>query len=109
MRKKQILTIMLGGIIILAALTTKVQANLQSRPEVTSLVNKSAEEFFIMSRNMEQSNESFGLNATIDQSNGTETSASNNIDVHMAKNTEWGTAVMLGASNYGEIISRNNK
>jgi hypothetical protein len=59
---------------------------------------------------MEQSGEALGLNATINQDNGTETSGSNNIDVHMAKSTEWGTVAILASSIYGDIppTTKNN-
>jgi hypothetical protein len=105
MRRKQILTIILGATIALAAFTTKVQANLQSRPGLPSLVSTTANDFFIKSRNMEQSGEALGLNASINQDNGTETSGSNNIDVHMAKSTEWGTVAILASSIYGTVPS----
>ena len=92
--------IMLLGVI----LTGNVNASLQSRPGATSLVNKSASVFFLLSRQMETSSGPMGLNATIEIQNDkvVETSASNNIDVHMIKNTEYGTAAMLAASSYGK-------
>jgi len=102
MKKKVILTIVLVMLMPII-FTTKVNANLQSRPGAAPLYSRTVSDFFIMARNMEQPNESFGLSATIDQANGNETSPSNGIDVHMMKNTEYGTAVMLGASSYGDI------
>ena len=53
---------------------------------------------------MEAEGGTLGKNANIDMSeNGSYLDSSNNgIDVHMAKNTEWGTAAMLSASAYGE-------
>lgn len=114
MKRKLILTIVIMFLIITAILTTKVQAQLQSRPNTLRLVNKSINDFIIMARNMEAPNQSFGLNATIDQSNGTESSASNNIDVHIIKNTEYGAIAMLSASAYGDhpggtyVSSTNN-
>jgi len=102
MKKKVILAMVLVAILPII-FGTKVNANLQSRPGAGALRNRTASDFFIMARNMERANESFGLNATIDQANGNETSESNGIDVHMMKNTEYGTAVMLGASAYGSI------
>ena len=102
MKKKIILTIVLGMLIPII-FTTKVNAQLQSRPGAAVLYSKTVNDFFIMARNMEQPNESFGLNAVINQANGEETSTPNGIDVHMIKNTEYGTAIMLGASSYGSI------
>ena len=101
-RRKIILTMVVAIIAIALGFTTRVEAQLQSRPGATALTTKTVSDLFIMARNMEAPNQTFGLNATIDQNNGTE-STSNNIDVHMIKNTEWGAILMLGASAYGYI------
>ncbi len=53
-------------------------------------------------RKMEGSGQGMGLNETINTSTCLATSASNNIDVHMLKNTEYGAIVLLGASDYGK-------
>ncbi len=102
MKRKIILTTIIG-IATMLAITTKVQANLQSKPGAPAL-NATVSDFFIKSRNMEGPNESFGLSATINQDTGAE-SASNGIDVHMVKNTEYGAAIILGSSAYGGITS----
>ncbi len=99
----------IGGIILLIALIalvfpTQTKANLQSRPGVTSLTNKTASEFFLLCRQMETAEGPLGLSATITDEEDVvkETSALNGIDVHMIKNTEYGTAAMLSASAYGD-------
>ena len=90
-------------IIAILAFPTTSNASLQSRPNATSLINKSADEFFLLCRQMETSSGPLGLNATIEVQDDkvVETSNSNGIDVHMIKNTEYGTAAMLAASAYG--------
>ena len=51
---------------------------------------------------MEAENQVMGLNEKIDTTTGLATTDSNDIDVHMAKNTEYGAAVLFGASDYGK-------
>ena len=81
--------------------TTKVEASLQAKPGVTSLVNQTANQFFEKIRLMEAKGGTLGLDANIDSTTYLD-SSNNGVDVHMAKNTEWGTAAMLAASIYGE-------
>lgn len=104
MKKKIIATFIIASILITAQ-TNLVQAVLESRPDNASLVNKTASEFFALIRQMETAGGPMGLNATVDDA-GNETSSSNNIDVHMIKNTEYGTVGMLAASVYGAKTSR---
>ena len=100
---KTLLTLTLAAGLTCAVSST-VHANVQSRPNATRLTNKTVSQFFVLARQMETSTGPMGLNATID-ANGNETSESNNIDVHLIKNTEWGTAAMLAVSNYGGITN----
>ena len=98
------------AILLISAIITLFNANIsnavvESRPDSASLVSKTASEFFALIRQMETSGGPMGLNATVDEQ-GNETSSSNNIDVHMIKNTEYGTAGMLAASVYGSKSSR---
>lgn len=96
-------------IIIMLMIPYTAEASLQSRPGVKSLtinnynVSDVGGEFFRLIKQMETASGPMGLNATveIESSKVVETSSSNNIDVHMIKNTEWGTAAMLAASSYG--------
>ena len=107
--KKQVKTnykvggMMLLMVILILVFPTASNASLQSRPDATSLVSKTASEFFLLCRQMETSSGPLGLNATIEVQDDkvVETSNSNGIDVHMIKNTEYGTAAMLAASAYG--------
>lgn len=108
--KKQVKTnYKAGGMMLLIAILillfpTVSNASLQSRPGVSSLASRTPSEFFLLCRQMETSSGPMGLNATIEIQNDkvVETSSSNGIDVHMIKNTEYGTAAMLAASVYGD-------
>lgn len=96
--------IITGVFLLTIAITGNVNAVLQSRPDGTSVVNKTADQFFTMIRNMEAEGGSLGLKANI--TNGSYLDTSNNgVDVHMAKNTEWGAAALLAASSYGQAGS----
>lgn len=53
-------------------------------------------------RTMETNRAGMGLKETRNASTQLSTSKSNNIDVHLEKNTEYGAIVILGASNYGK-------
>lgn len=98
--KEKIITTVALATISMSFGATLSYAVLESRSDQASLVNKTASEFFALIRKMETSGGPLGLNATIDDA-GNETSSSNNIDVHMIKNTEYGTVGMLAASIYG--------
>ncbi|MBR6689491.1 MAG: hypothetical protein IKL68_05695 [Clostridia bacterium] len=84
-------------------MTTNVHAALQSRPGGTATSRQYASVFFKLAREMEASGGALGLSATFAEKSKAyeETSVANGIDSHMCKNTEWGAAAMLAASNYG--------
>ena len=107
---KKLSIIIVVAMLAVILFTGNVNANLQSRPGVTSLYSKTASEFFELCRKMETSSGPLGLNATIGvQSNKVvESSSSNNIDVHMIKNTEYGAAAILSASDYGACPTGNS-
>ena len=100
MNKKLILT-MVFTIMLIALITTTVQANYQSIGTGKSATT-TATTWITGIRQMESVGQGMGLNETIDTTTALSTSGSNNIDVHMAKNTEYGTALLLGASDYGK-------
>lgn len=104
MKKKQKLTVLITIILILFTATT-VQATYQSRSSGTVVKNalvKDTTGFMTTVRQMEASGQVMGLSETINTSSGEATSASNNIDVHMQKNTEYGAMLILGVSDYGK-------
>ena len=92
------------GILTAFMLTGKVSAAVQSRPGVTSLKNTTANDFFVKIRQMEVEGGTLGKKAQLDSTTYLD-SSNNGIDVHMAKNTEWGAAAMLAASPYGSAPS----
>ncbi len=53
-------------------------------------------------RQMEEIGGGLGLAERIDETTLLAETESNNIDVHLAKNTEYGAALLLGASDYGK-------
>lgn len=77
----------------------KAYAALQSNGQARA--GKSVDEWMLQARQMESLGGGLGLSETIDETNLTATSPSNNIDVHMQKNTEYGALVILSASSYG--------
>lgn len=86
--------------IVIIATGNTVYANFQSRPGTNIYYTGSADTHFVNIRKMESASGSLGLSATID-ANGNETSASNNIDAHMMKQTEFGIVVTHINSQYG--------
>lgn len=89
--------LMLG---LILAVNTNVFA-LQSTPTGTFKTNN-ATNWVTNIRQIEGENGGMGLKETINTSTALATSESNNIDVHLQKNTEYGAMVLLGASNYGK-------
>lgn len=86
------------GLMILS--TTNVQAALQANgnsSKTDTLMN-----WFVNIRNMESTGGTLGLTDTINNSTLSSTATkSNNLDIHMEKNTEYGAMVILSASSYG--------
>lgn len=100
-KSKIVLTTMLTILSLTLFSTTTVQAALQSVPSGTTKSDTAAN-WIINIRKMENAGGGMGLKETINGTNGLATSESNNIDVHLLKNTEYGAIVLLGASDYGK-------
>ena len=101
MKKKIILTTLLGGLIILL-FTTEAHANYQITPNV-SRVTQQLTSLARGVRQMESEGQVMGLSETINTSTLEANTPSNNIDVHLLKNTEYGAIVILSASQqYGK-------
>lgn len=64
--------------------------NIVIKPKETMITNKNVSTMFNAARNMQKVGNPYGF-------------ASTGIDIHMAKNTEWGAAVYLGHSKYGVV------
>ena len=86
-KKMKLYSIALLFLLVILLSTTKVEASLQAKPGVASLVNQTANQFFEKIRLMETKGETLGLNANIDSTTYLD-SSNNGVDVHMAKNTE---------------------
>ncbi len=100
MKKKKMI---LGVVIIVgvALLPLPSKAVLQANPNTNGTKVDTTENWLLTVRSMEKKNQAMGLEETIDSSTKKATSASNGIDVHMIKSTEWGTVAILSASGYG--------
>lgn len=109
MKGKKILLTTILTIIVLCMLSTLcnavvLQGTTKNRAG-TEIASRSAAatDWVINIRKMESKDGGMGLNETINEENALSTSGSNGIDVHMQKNTEYGAAILLGASDYGKI------
>lgn len=88
-------------ILLIIFLTPGVYANYQSIETGNSL-NNVATIWITGIRQMESSGQGMGLSEEIDTTTALATTESNNIDVHLLKNTEYGAILLLGASDYGK-------
>ena len=104
MKKRKALSIITLSIITICMFSGRVNAAVQSRPNVKSLTSTTANDFFEKIRKMEAEGGTLGKSANIQETTYLDTS-NNGVDVHMAKNTEWGAAAMLAASAYGSAPS----
>lgn len=89
-------------IVLTLMITAKSTYAMQSRPDGKCKVSVEANYFFEEIRKMEST--VLGLPTNFDTTTWLDSSG-NGVDVHMAKNTEWGTAAMLSASAYGTAPS----
>ena len=96
--KNKSIAIFLFFIVFLILNQGKVHAVLQANGNDGTTYNLS--NWMINVRKMEELGGAMGLSETLND-NLTSSSASNNIDVHMEKNTEYGALAILSASSYG--------
>lgn len=101
-KSKKILIIMIAAILSIIAMPNRAHAGLQANKGGTSLVNVTANGFFVSMRRMESQYGTLGKSAVFDQTTYVD-STGNGIDSHMALNTEFGTAGILAYSEYGTI------
>ena len=83
-----------------------VKAALQANPNTHYKKTDTPMSWMPQIRNMEKSGEAMGLNETLN-SDLTASSASNGIDVHMMRSTEYGAIAILAASGYGTSSKLN--
>ena len=98
MKKTKILTALLIMITALLILMPTSKAALQSNG--STVAKQSLNDWFINIRKMESLGGTLGLTETIN-ADLTSGSGSNNLDIHMQKNTEYGAIAILSASSYG--------
>lgn len=101
MKKKKFI---LSLVVVLGVALLPMQTNavvLQGNPNTNGKGRYEAKDWMTYIRDMETSNQAMGLSETIDATTQKATSTSNDIDVHMAKTTEWGAMAILSASGYG--------
>ena len=87
---------------------TEVESTVIIKPNVKSLRNKAVSYQFRDARQMEKANNVYGFpqsSSTTFNWNGNLTGDTNNIDIHMMKNTEWGAVTYLYHSKYGRCTN----
>lgn len=99
MKKRQLIITLLMLAVILIILTPNSNAALQSNGATPTVQNLPS--WLTSIRTMEGVGGALGLTETIDSSTLLSTSGSNNLDIHMEKNTEYGAIAILSASSYG--------
>ena len=88
--------------------TSTTESTIIIKPNVQSLRNKAVSYQFRDARQMEKANNVYGFpqsSSTTFNWNGNLTGDTNNIDIHMMKNTEWGAVAYLSHSKYGRCTS----
>ena len=98
MKKTKISIVLLIMMTALLILMPTSKAALQSNG--STVANQSLNDWFINIRKMESLGGTLGLTETIN-ADLTSGSGSNNLDIHMQKNTEYGAIAILSASSYG--------
>lgn len=101
MKNKRICTILflIIGITCMYSNLNNVEAALQADGSTAS--SKDINTWMLGIRQMETTGGGMALNASINGTGLSDTTESNNIDVHMEKNTEYGALTILSASAYG--------
>lgn len=101
--KNKILKSCMALMLMVSSISTVKAYSYQSKPGV-EIKYESCSNAAYNVRHMESAEGTMGLNAEFDKTTWPyekETTPSNNIDVHLAKNTEFAAIVMLAKSNYG--------
>lgn len=101
---KLIIFIMLMVLAIIA-IPQCSNAALQSNGQAGA--TKNIDQWMLQIRQMESLGGGLGLSETVNATGLKATTPSNNVDVHMQKNTEYGALVILSASSYGKPNKMN--
>jgi hypothetical protein len=100
MKTKKILLILFGMLLItILFVNNKTYAALQANGSTAT--TQTPDNWIVNIRKMEAIGGTLGLTETINSSTLLSTSGSNNLDIHMEKNTEYGAIAILSASSYG--------
>lgn len=102
---KLIILIMLMAVAIIA-IPQNSNAALQSNGQAGT--TKNMDEWMLQIRQMESLGGGLGLSESINATGLKATTPSNNVDVHMQKNTEYGALIILSASSYGNPSKIND-
>lgn len=101
--KAKVIIMMIIALATILLLSGKSQANYQSNSTQNNSAYISGDSGINNVRNMEAEGQVMGLTETHDEDTLLSTSGSNNIDVHLIKNTEYGAIAILSASKeYGK-------
>ena len=104
--KSILITISILFIIILSFGTTSSKAALQANGN--AIATKDLPTWLTSIRDMEATGGTLGLSESKDGTKLTSTSGSNNLDIHMEKNSEYGAMAILSASSYGKQTKVNS-
>lgn len=96
---KEIISITLMTLLLLAINTGESKAALQANPNTKYTKKDTAINWMTNFRKMEESGGAMGLSETLNTD--LTSTDSNNIDVHMMRSTEYGAIAILSASGYG--------
>lgn len=111
MKRKMISKFILVMVLVLICLSISQISNaavLQANPTTNNTPTKlEIQNWVAKVRTMEASGQAMGLKEVVNSTSQLATTASNGIDVHMMKSTEYGTVAILSASGFGN--SSNNK
>lgn len=96
---KLIIFIML---MVLAIIVIPQYSNAALQSNGQAGATKTIDQWMLKIRQMESLGGGLGLSETVNSTGLKATTPSNNVDVHMQKNTEYGALIILSASNYGK-------
>lgn len=99
MKRKIVLILIISLLVTFIFINNKTYAALQSNGSAPA--RNSLTGWMLSIRQMEGAGGTLGLKETINSSSLLSTSGSNDLDIHMEKNTEYGAIAILSASSYG--------
>lgn len=97
--KLKLITLIILVILAIIAIPYSSNAALQSNGQTGT--TKNMDDWMLQIRQMENLGGGLGLSETVNATGLEATTPSNNVDVHMQKNTEYGALIILSASSYG--------